>query len=252
MTETNDTTGKTGGVEGLAIADDGPPDVRDRVGRGVDRLYTYSPYWTAQAIVFVALVLYCSLYGHMLIKNRWALPGAEAVMLVGLIFARPRIVEGVSTHRRHVVFWLLIGLTIFTLGSLGFLNHRLLTGHAATGSQAGHNLILTGMVLWSTNIFVFSLWYWEIDRGGPVARAREDQRQPDFLFPQMTDAEFSTEGWRPKMIDYLYLSLTTATAFSPTDALPMTPLAKILMAAESLISLSTFGLVIARAVNVLG
>ena len=234
------------------IPDDGPPDVRDRVARFVRRLYESNPYWTAQAVVLVALVLYCSLYDHMLIKHRWALPLAEVVMLIGLLGARPRLVNGVSAHRRHLVFWLLVGLTVFTFGSLAFLNHRLLTGHAATGSEAGHNLILTGMVLWSTNIFVFSLWYWEIDRGGPVARARRDGRQPDFLFPQMSDEEHAPKNWRPTMIDYLYLSLTTATAFSPTDALPMTPLAKILMAVQSLISLSTFGLVIARAVNVLG
>lgn len=252
VTDIGPTSTEPSAIDGLAIADDGPPEVRDRFARYVRRLHEHSPYWTAQAIVLVGLALYLSLWGHMQIKNRWALPGAEAVLLVGLLAARPRVVEGVSIHRRHIVFWLLVGLTAFTFGSLAFLNHRLLTGHAATGSDAGHNLILTGMVLWTTNILVFSLWYWEIDRGGPVRRARRDERQPDFLFPQMSDSEFAVKGWRPTMIDYLYLSLTTATAFSPTDALPMTPLAKILMAVQSLISLSTFGLVIARAVNVLG
>lgn len=188
----------------------------------------------------------------MQIKHKWGLPLAEFVMLVGLLAARPRTVGGAQTHRRHIVFWLLVGLSLFTIGSLVFLNHRLLTGHTGHGTNAGHNLILTGVVLWSTNVLVFALWYWEIDRGGPVRRLRGDQRLPDFLFPQMTDEEFAVKGWRPAMVDYLYLSLTAATAFSPTDALPMTPLAKILMAAEALISLSTVGLVIARAVSILG
>jgi hypothetical protein len=251
MTDVNDVITEASTGDALSIADDGPPDLRDRFARFIDRLYAHSPYWTAQAVALAALALYASLYVHMDIKNQWALPAAEAVMLVGLLAARPRIVGGEETHRRHVVFWLLVGLSLVTIGSLTFLNHRLLTGHAPVGAQAGHDLILTGVVLWSTNVLVFGLWYWELDRGGPVRRLRGDERLPDFLFPQMTDSEFAADGWRPTMVDYLYLSLTAATAFSPTDALPITPLAKILMAAEALISLSTVGLVIARAVSIL-
>ncbi|MEA2168512.1 MAG: hypothetical protein QOF76_1812 [Solirubrobacteraceae bacterium] len=237
--------------DSIGIPDDGPPDVRDRFDRVIARLDAFSPYWTANLVVLVGLALYLSLYPHMQIKNQWALPLAEGVMFVGLLVVRPRIEAGTATHRRHIVFWLLVGLSVVTVGCLTFLNHRLLTHHAPSGSNAGHDLILTGAVLWSTNVLMFALWYWEIDRGGPVQRLIRIEREPDFLFPQMTDPEFAVADWRPRMVDYLYLSLTSAMAFSPTDALPMTPLAKILMGAQALISLSTVGLVIARAVNIL-
>jgi hypothetical protein len=101
-------------------------------------------------------------------------------------------------------------------------------------------------------VLLFGLWYWEVDRGGPVARARQESGVPDFLFPQMTDPRWAPPGWGPKLIDYLYVSLTNATAFSPTDTMPLTATAKWLMSAQSVASLVTVGLVVARAVNILG
>lgn len=240
---------RVGRWRAAAIVD---PDLRDRVARRIRRFDAYSPYWAAQLTVFFALALYLSLYDHLLIINKWPLAVAEGVTLVGLLLAKPRVVRGLHRHRRHVVIWLVSALSIITIVSLTFLNHRLLTGHEATGGESGHNLILTGVVLWVTNVLVFALWYFELDRGGPVRRRYRQDRPPDFLFPQMTDPEFTTGNWQPSMIDYLYLSLCTATAFSPTDALPMTTLAKVLMAAQTLVSLSTVGLVVARAVNILG
>jgi uncharacterized membrane protein len=127
------------------------------------------------------------------------------------------------------------------------LSDRLL--HA--GQQNGHQLILSGIVLWCTNVLLFGLWYWEIDRGGPAARARHERDFPDFLFPQMTDPRWAPKNWMPRLIDYLYVSLTNATAFSPTDTMPLSPTAKWLMSAQSIASLVTVGLVVARAVNIL-
>ena len=98
---------------------------------------------------------------------------------------------------------------------------------------------------------VFSLWYWEFDRGGPGARAEAIDPYPDFLFPQMTNAEYSPEEWRPTYFDYLFTSYTNASAFSPTDVMPLTRWAKMLMMVQSATSLITVGLVIARAVNIL-
>jgi hypothetical protein len=110
---------------------------------------------------------------------------------------------------------------------------------------------LSGVVLWCTNVLLFGLWYWEVDRGGPSARLRNERDVPDFMFPQMISPQWAPPNWMPQLIDYLYLSLTNATAFSPTDTMPMTPTAKWLMSAQSLASLVTVGLVVARAVNIL-
>ena len=108
------------------------------------------------------------------------------------------------------------------------------------------------MLIWLTNFLIFALWYWETDRGGPGRRAAGHDRAPDFLFPQMSDDRIEPLEWRPQFIDYLYVSLTNATAFSPTDTMPLTPTAKIIMGMQSLVSLVTIGLIVSRAVNILG
>ncbi len=96
------------------------------------------------------------------------------------------------------------------------------------------------------------LWYWELDRGGPVARKHHEHDVPDFLFPQMTEPRWAPKDWEPSLIDYLYVSFTNGTAFNPTDTMPLTPMAKSLMTAQALSALVTVGLVVARAVNILG
>jgi hypothetical protein len=119
------------------------------------------------------------------------------------------------------------------------------------GKAGGHPLILAGIVLWVTNVLLFGLWYWELDRGGPIARQLDPDALPDFLFPQMTEPRLAPEGWRPIFVDYLYTSFTNATAFSPTDTMPLTPIAKVLMTVQSAAALVTVALVLARAVNIL-
>jgi uncharacterized membrane protein len=105
-------------------------------------------------------------------------------------------------------------------------------------------------VIWLTNVAVFALWYWQLDRGGPDRRARGDEDPPDFLFVQMTEPSLA-RGWMPSFLDYLYTSFTNATAFSPTDTMPLTVRVKMLMLVQSMVSLITIGLVAARAVNIL-
>jgi hypothetical protein len=112
-------------------------------------------------------------------------------------------------------------------------------------------LLLTGGAIWLTNVIVFGIWYWEFDRGGPIERAAGTQPYPDFVFPQMTNPELAPVDWEPGFVDYLYVSFTNAMAFSPTDAMPMTRWAKLTMLAQSIISVITLVLVIARAVNIL-
>jgi len=120
------------------------------------------------------------------------------------------------------------------------------------GQENGRSLIYSGALLYITNVLLFGLWYWELDRGGPAARmSKHDHERVDFLFPQMTDERWAPKRWLPGLGDYLYVSLTNATAFSPTDTMPLTQTAKGLMSAQSLVSLVTIGLVVARAVNIL-
>jgi hypothetical protein len=110
------------------------------------------------------------------------------------------------------------------------------------------------MVLWATNVLLFSVLYWELDRGGPLHRYRATEPWPDFQFPQMENPQLTPmgEGWRPTFLDYLYTSLTNATAFSPTDTMPISQVAKLLMAVQGTAAIVTVGLVVARAVNILG
>lgn len=111
-------------------------------------------------------------------------------------------------------------------------------------------LLLTGASIWLTNVIVFSLWYWELDRGGPARRAAGERPYPDFLFAQMQSPDLARPEWEPAFVDYLYLSFTNATAFSPTDVLPLSPWAKLAMMLQSSVSLVTVALVVARAVNI--
>jgi len=137
-------------------------------------------------------------------------------------------------------------ITVANMVALGDLIRALLE-HSSTGGRA---LVFASVPIWLTNVIVFGLWYWELDRGGPAARLRPDHRQPDFLFPQMTSPG-SAPGWTPDFLDYLYTSFTNATAFSPTDTMPLTSWAKLLMMVQSLASLLLVAIVISRAVNIL-
>jgi hypothetical protein len=138
-------------------------------------------------------------------------------------------------------------VSFVNLVSLGLLVHFLLNHD----KSKAHPLILAGVVLWVTNVLLFGLWYWELDRGGPVDRASAVAASPDFLFPQMSEPQHAAPDWTPNLVDYLYVSLTNASAFSPTDTMPLSRTAKVLMSTQSVASLVTVGLVVARAVNVL-
>ena len=123
----------------------------------------------------------------------------------------------------------------------------------AEGDELGAGqLLLTTAAIWITNVAVFGLWYWELDDGGPFERGRHERKTPDFRFPQDADAEIAREGWMPRVWDYLYVSVTNSSAFSPTDEMPLTVHAKLLMGTQSVISLVLVVLVIARGVSVLG
>jgi hypothetical protein len=134
------------------------------------------------------------------------------------------------------------------LVALGLLTHYLVAG----GHARGADLMDGGLVIWFTNLVLFTVWYWELDRGGPLAQT--DDRPvlaPDFLFPQMTDRRYAAPGWKPSFEDYLYVSLTNQAAFSPTDTMPLRLRVKLLMGIQGVASLVTVGIIVARAVNIL-
>jgi hypothetical protein len=205
------------------------------------------PFWPAQLAAAVALALYLTLPNELVMGPRWLVPGVEGVLLVGLVVTTPTRHYSQSPRRRAIVIALLVLVSAATLVSLVLLAHYLLAGSHA----AGEPLIVAGGVLWVTSILVFGIWFWELDRGGPGMRSHPDGGRPDFLFPQMRDAA-REPGWTPRFSDYLYTSFTNAATFGPADAVPLTTLAKALMALESLIALTTLLLVVSRAVNILG
>ncbi len=178
---------------------------------------------------------------------RWLIPSLEGALLIGMFLASPRKLEGEHPIRRATALTLTALVSLANMYSLGALAERLLH-HSVTN---GRELIIAGLLIWLTNFLIFGLWYWEIDRGGPGRRAAGRDGPPDFLFPQMSDDAIHPRDWRPAFIDYLYVSLTNATAFSPTDTMPLSRLAKSVMGAQALVSLITIGLVVSRAVNII-
>jgi uncharacterized membrane protein len=209
-------------------------------------------FWPAQLAIAAAIGLYYVLPGKLIVGPNWLMPIVEGVLLLGLIVFTPgRIVKKRSGHR-EVALGLIALVSIVNFIALGALVHFLVAG----GKTGGHALLLAGVEVWGTNVLVFAVWFWELDRGGPLKRAEEAAAKPagqfDFMFPQMSDPECAPKGWKPNFVDYLYVSFTNATAFSPTDTMPLTAKAKLLMLVQSLAALVTVGLVAARAVNILG
>ena len=205
------------------------------------------PAWPAQATVLAAIVLQLTLPERLTVGPAWLLPALEGALLVGLFLATPNKLEGEHPRRRPIALGMIAFVSGANIFSLGALTHFLLHHH----TNHPRELLFAGVLIWLTNFLLFALWYWELDRGGPGRRAAGRDQPPDFLFPQMSDDRIEPRNWRPRFIDYLYVSLTNATAFSPTDTMPLTPMAKSVMGIQSLVSLVTLGLIVARAVNVL-
>jgi uncharacterized membrane protein len=205
------------------------------------------PFWPAQATVLAAIGLQLLLPGRLTVGPSWLVPSLEGALLVGLFLATPNILEYEHPRRRRLALGTIAFASAANVYSLAALTHFLL--HHSV--DQGRRLIVSGTLIWLTNFLLFGLWYWEMDRGGPGKRAAGHDEAPDLLFPQMSDDHIEPLYWRPMFIDYLYVSLTNATAFSPTDTMPLTPTAKSIMGVQSLVSLITIGLIVSRAVNVL-
>jgi uncharacterized membrane protein len=204
--------------------------------------------WPAALAVLVAVGLQFPLPATIVPGNRFVLPAVEAGVLVVLLVANPFRIDRESSVLRVLG---LVNLTVVALAntwSVVLLIRRILTQQPITPGQ----LLLSGGAIWVTNVIVFALVYWEFDRRGPAARAAGRTAVPDFLFPQMANPELAPRDWEPAFADYLYLAFTNATAFSPTDVLPLSRGAKMIMLAQTVVAITIVVLVVARAVNVLG
>jgi hypothetical protein len=180
--------------------------------------------------------------------TRWLVPGILGGLLVALVLADPAKIEGRARWLRRVASVLILALAVVALAATAILIGDLIDGAEVT--EKASTLLVSGALVWLGNCLVFGLLYWHLDSGGPLARYRGDHAYRDFAFTQHMSPELAPEGWRPQYLDYLILGLTTSTAFSPTDVMPIAIWAKLTMALQSLISLAVVGLVIARAVNV--
>jgi hypothetical protein len=180
---------------------------------------------------------------------KWLFPIVIASLLVALGIADPGRINRRSARIRVMGVTLLVLLVAAAAWSSARLVDHLIDGDPALNNA--RTLLRVGGIVWLDNCFVFALLYWELDRGGPAVRAHHLRQQPDLAFVEDVNPDLAPPGWRPTFIDFLYLSLTNALAFSPTDTMPLAHWAKLSMALQSLISLALLGLVVARAVNIL-
>ena len=215
--------------------------------RSVVRNGRAEPRWPASLAVLGALTLYLLLPPQLTPGPKWVLPGLEVALVLPLTVFNPDRSARESSLIRTVSVVLVALINVANVGSLALLVHFLLYG----GRAQGRPLIYSAVAIWLTNIIIFALWYWELDRGVPSQRSQGAQRAASFLFPQMTGPGIGPEGWSPAFVDYLYVSFTNATALSPTDTMPLSRWAKMLMLVQALASLVTVALVAARAVNIL-
>jgi hypothetical protein len=201
--------------------------------------------WPMALAVLAAIALQVGTPHAGRLPGWWIVPVLEFVLLVILIVVDPGRVDDLSERARRITLALITIMTVGMVASLSLLIYDILHGTELSAD----NLLGRGGAIWLTNVIAFSLWFWELDRGGPAERAAGSGISLSFAFPENAMPEFATDGWIPRYPDYLYLSFTNATAFSPTDTLPVKIWAKMAMMLESVVSLLAAILVIARAIN---
>ena len=206
------------------------------------------PRWPVTLSVIAAIALQVALPDQLGLLPRFLLPSLEAALLAGMVIANPVRIERRSRVMRLASIVLIFLISAANATSAVLLIRAILRG---TSGPSAAQLLATGGAVWATNVLVFALWYWEFNRGGPVHRAHGTFQIADLLFPQMASPDVAAPDWEPMFVDYLYMSFTNATAFSPTDVMPLARGAKLTMLVQSAVSLAVGVLVIARAVNIL-
>ena len=199
--------------------------------------------------LMVAIALPFLLPPRFSLGPRWIIPVVEGIFLVALVVADPGRIDKRSAFVRALSLALVAILVVGAAIATTRLVADLIRGGPETDSPGA--LIRIGSIVFAYIIITFSFFYWELDGGGPERRARAAPEFPDLAFPQQLNPHMAKPGWRPEFFDYLYLGFTNATAFSPTDVMPLARWAKLAMAVQATSCLAVLGLVIARAVNIL-
>jgi hypothetical protein len=208
------------------------------------------PRWPVVLAILAAILMVVLLPERVVLFPVWF------PYVIGIALILPMAAVGLSAEKarwlrveRTIMLLFIVAMGVGTLANLASLIRAMVR---RSGEVGGLQLLASSIVVWVSNVLIFSLLYWRIDRGGPEARANNAGARPDWLFPQVGAPEDAPPDWRPTFVDYLFLGFSTATAFSPTDALPMTSRAKMLMMLESTMSLGTIVVVASRAINILG
>ena len=206
------------------------------------------PRWPMATAVLAAALLFTITPHRGRLPIWWLGPVLQLVLLGVLIVQDPGRIDRRSPALQRLMVALLVVMTVGTGLSVLVLAVDILAGVAGVTATV---LLGRGAAIWLENVIVFSLWYWQFDRGGPAERAAGSPVPPSFAFPEDAIPELAPAGWRPAYPDYLYLAYTNATAFSPTDTLPIRHWAKLTMMVQSTLSLVIAILVLARAINIL-
>jgi hypothetical protein len=225
-------------VSGAAVA-----DIRSVESLGESR---WPP--VAALVVYIAFTIGIRLWlpGQSAVRMPWLVPALEAALLIALVAGNPVRLAGRTPWVRRIAVTIVVVLVAAALWATVLLIYDLIKGQGV--SQSATKLLASGALVWLGNNLAFALLYWLMDSGGPVARSR-NPAPVDFAFTQQMSPEIAPPGWRPVFLDYLHLGFTNATAFSPTDVMPLTLRAKYVMLVQSTVALALFGLVVARAVN---
>lgn len=204
------------------------------------------PRWPASLALVACIGLYIALPSRLVVGPHWLVPVLVALPLAPLSARKHRRPDE-SRWIRDVTVGLIALVTLANVTSLVLLVHHLLAGHVSQGRR----LIYSAVSVWLTNVIVYGLWFWEVDRGGPHRRASSEKLMPDLQFPQMENPDLAPVRWRPTFGDYLFTSLANGTSFAPADAMPLSLRMKALFAGESIVSFVTIAVIASRAVNIL-
>ncbi len=205
--------------------------------------------WPPTLVLLVAIVVPLLLANRFTLVPKWIGPALLALLLVAHMIADPGRIDRQTRAARAIGISLMAVLVVGAGTQAVVLTVELIGGNKALNNPDA--LLASGSLVWLNTIIAFTFLYWEVDGGGPAARAHRAPKYPDLAFPEHMNPDLAPPAWRPLFLDYLYLGLTNATAFSPTDVMPLRHWAKLTMGVQALISLVILGLIVARAVNIL-
>jgi hypothetical protein len=225
-------------------------DVRHRAEEAQGELERRNPIWPAHLTMLIVILLGLTLPNELTLGKSWVVPAVETSLLAGLVLTTPRAPTREVPLRRALRVGFVGLVSAGNAFSLFLLCELLIQGRGLRGGRSeGPSLLVGGAVLWLTAVLLFAVWFWELDRGGPVDRRAKRDERPDFLFPQMHAEGVVPPDWQPGFSDYLYLSLTNASSFAPAESFPLTTRAALVMSVQTLAALATFAVVLAHAVN---